>query len=72
MLTIDPPCLASASKAARQVLKVPIRSMSTTARKPLALRLAAGARKFPAAELTTTSSRPNVSSVAATAVATAS
>jgi len=32
--------------------------MSTTARKPFALRLAAGARKFPAALLTRRSSLP--------------
>ena len=58
------PAFCSASNAAREALKVPLRSMSITVRKPFGDSAAAGARKLPAAPLTSVSSLPNRSTVA--------
>ncbi len=62
----------SDSKAARDMLNVPFRSMSTTVRNPFGDNAAAGARKLPAAPLMSVSSLPKRSTVARTAFATAS
>ena len=54
----DQPSRFSASKAARDMLKTPPASMSITVRKPLEESASAGTRKLPAAQFTSTSSRP--------------
>src|SRR3984885_2551432 len=55
----EAPGVRSRSKAPRNTLKVPFRSISTTVRKPLADRPTTGATKLPAAPDTTISSAPN-------------
>jgi 2,4-dienoyl-CoA reductase [(3E)-enoyl-CoA-producing], peroxisomal len=73
MFTTRPsPDVRSASNAARAALNVPTRSISTTVLNPFGESPAAGARKLPAAPLTSVSSLPNRSSVRATARAIAS
>ena len=58
MLTMDAPGRFKCSNAARQVLKVPSRSISTTDLNPLADMPSTGAGKFPAAPQTTRSISP--------------
>jgi hypothetical protein len=71
MLRICPPLFFNSSKAARQTLNVPLRSMSTTVPKPLGDNSSALQRKLPAAPLTAMSMPPKRSTVAATARSTA-
>ena len=72
MFTTLPPCSPSqASKAALETLKVPSRSISTTALKPLGEIFVIGAGKLPAALFTTMSSRPYRSMMPSTTCRTA-
>src|SRR5436190_1526689 len=59
MLRICPRYCLSCSNAARQTLKVPFKSMSTTVPKPFEESSSALQRKFPAAPFTTMSTRPS-------------
>ena len=72
IFTIEAPGRLRCSNTARQVLKVPSKSMSTTALKPLADMPSAGAGKFPAAPQTTMSISPCASRAALIAAASAS
>jgi hypothetical protein len=72
MLMIDAPGRRKCSNAARQVLKVPRRSMSTTDLNPFADIPSTGAGKFPAAPQTTRSISPCSSRAALMAPANAS
>ena len=72
MFRIWPRFFFNSANAARQTLKVPFRSISTTVPKPFGDNSSALQRKFPAAPFTTMSTRPNRSTVAAIASSTSS
>mmetsp|Transcript_35717 Transcript_35717/g.85964 ORF Transcript_35717/g.85964 Transcript_35717/m.85964 type:complete len:285 (-) Transcript_35717:85-939(-) len=67
MITVPGPVARSRSKAARDMLKVPLRSMSITVENALAVRSSANDIKLPAAPFTSTSSLPHLASTLAIA-----